>query len=108
MIGYLLRLDVENSLVTVGAFAAGLLRQVAHGSALVEQPQFSRLALGILWVAIDSAIQHRPVEVPDQASDVASGVGLPGCARVLQAIDVLLEVVVPERVVAFIHGVDLA
>lgn len=105
---YLLRLDVKNSLMTVGAFASGLLRQVAHGSALVEQAQLAGLALGILRVAVDSAIQHGPVKVTDQAADVARGVGLPRGARVLQAVDVLLQVVVPKCVVAFVHGVDLA
>lgn len=104
---YLLGLNVENSLVAIRSFAARLLSQVAHGSALVEQPQLAVLALGIPRVAVDASIEHCPVEVSYQAADVAGGVWLSRGTGVLQAVDVLLEVVIPEGVVAFIHGIDL-
>ena len=94
-VAYLLRLNVEDSLVAVGAFATGLLRQVAHGSALVQQAELAILALGVAGIAIDAAIQHSAVEIADQGADVAGGVGLAGRAGVLQAVDVLLQLVVP-------------
>lgn len=69
---YFLRLDVQNSLVSIGPFASCLLSQVAHWSTFVEQPQLSVLADRIPWVPVDASIQHCPVEIADQASNVAS------------------------------------
>jgi hypothetical protein len=105
---YLCRRDVQNPLVAVGSLAAGLLDDEAHGRALVQQPQLAVLALLVPRVPVDAAVEQRAVEVADEAADVARRVRLPGVAGLLEAVHVLLELVVPERVVALVEGVDLA
>ena len=42
---------------------AHLLGNHGHGGALVQQPQLAGLVLRVRWVAVDSPVQHRAVEV---------------------------------------------
>ena len=73
---YLLRNNVQHSLESVRALAPCLLREVAHGSALVQQSQLPCLVRCVTGVPIDAPIEHGAVEVTHQAANVARGVRL--------------------------------
>lgn len=94
--------------MAIGAFPSSLLHYKTHRSTLIQQPQLPIFALLIPRVPVDPAVEQSPVEISDQAPDVASGVGLPGGAGVLEVVDVLLELIVPQLVVALVEGVDLS
>lgn len=94
--------------MAVRALATGLLDDEAHGGALVEKPQLAVLALLVPGVPVDPSVEQSAVEVADEAADVPRGVGLPRVAGLLEAVHVQLQLVVPERVVALVEGVDLA
>ena len=73
---YLLGNDVHHSLESVRALAPCLLREVAHGSALIQQSQLSCLVRCVSGVPVDATIEHGAVEVTHQAANVAGGVRL--------------------------------
>jgi len=100
MCKHLLRLNVQNPALTVGAFPTCLLNQVTHGSTLVQQPQLAIGAIRISGVTINPAIQHGPVEIHHQAANVAARVGLAVRVWHFQAVDVALDPVIPKLVPA--------
>jgi len=108
MCRHLLRLDVQNPALTIGAFPTGLLNQITHGSTLVQQPELAIGAVSIPGVAINPAIQHGPVKIHHQAANVAARVGLAVRVRHLQAVDVALDLVVRELVPAVRYFSKLA
>lgn len=94
--------------MAIGTLPSSLLHNEAHGSTLIQQPQLPILALLVLRVPIDPPIKQRPVEVPHQAPNIPRRVGLPTWPRLLQIVDVLLQLVVPKLVVPFVEGVNFA
>ena len=86
-----------------------LLRQKGHRERLVQQPQLARLALLVVRVAKDAAVEQRPVHVGDHAPDVARRVGRAagGGGRVLDAVEVGEHGRVEVHRVALVERVDL-
>lgn len=51
---------------------ADLFHDVAHWGTLVQQPQLASLVGFVCRVAVDSPVQHRPVEVTNQRANVSA------------------------------------
>lgn len=65
--------------------------------------------LGVSGVTVQASVEQGPVEVANQGTDVASGVRLAApLVGVLEAVHVLLELGLPQSIVALVEGVDLS
>jgi hypothetical protein len=75
---HLLGLYVHDAHLARAALAARLLREEAHRRALVQQPQLAVRVGSVAGVAVDAAVEQRPVEVADERADVARLRGVRG------------------------------
>merc|ERR1719181_1845067 len=103
------RLDVHDAAAAGGRGATGLLDEEGHRRGLVEQPELAVLVLGVGGVAEDAAVEERAVDVADHGADVAARVLRLGLARArAEALEVVLERLVPVGAVRLVARVDLA
>lgn len=103
-----LRDDVEDPLRARRREAARLLREQRHRERLVQHAQLAALALLVVRVPEDPAVDQRPVHVGDHRADVARAVRRAARGGVLDAVEVLRDGLVEVHRVALVEGVDLA
>lgn len=95
--------------MTIDRLPTRLFDQVAHRRALVQQPKVAILIVDICRVSIDASHKQHSMDFADEAAYVAAGVGLArGRRRSSEMIDVVLQLVVPKVVIAFVERVDLS
>ena len=96
--------DIQDPSTACSGHTSRLLREERHGERLVEQPQLSALALLVVGVAEDAAVQQCAVYVCDHGADVTRRVWL-AVRGVLDAVEVLDDRLVEVHRVTLVEGV---
>jgi hypothetical protein len=85
-----------------------LLGKVGHGEGLVKKPEFSVLALLVIGVTEDTAVQKRSMNISYHGPDVPSRVWRLARGRELDRVEVVGHWWVKVDRVSFVEGVDLS
>lgn len=94
--------NVENTLRASSGNTASLLGEERHREGLVKHPQFTILALLVIRVAKDTAVQQRSVNIGNHGTDVPRRVRL-AILRVLDAVEVVVGRGVEVQRVSFVE-----
>lgn len=84
-----------------------LLGEVGHGKGLVEEPEFSALALLVVRVTEDTAVQKRSVDISYHGPNVPGRVWRLARGRELDGVEVIGHWRVEVDRVSFVERVDL-
>lgn len=99
--------NVEDTLRAGSGNTTSLLSEERHGEGLVKHSQFTILALLVIRVAKDTAIQQRSVNIGNHGTNVPRRVGL-AILGILDAVEVVVGRGVEMQRVSFVERIDLA